>query len=117
MYENPLTTDLSKMDLSEVTPILENFSKFQNGVTYTTTKAFRAMWYDEETSVTLNQESGYHFLTNSEYQVAMNYNGKLSMFINCGECGREDFEQNFEDDGSGCEGCNQIIKDLKDCEQ
>jgi formylmethanofuran dehydrogenase subunit E len=119
MYENPLTNDLSKMDLDEVTPILANFNEFQNGVERSTTKAFKAMWYDEETTVTLNQESGYHFLTNSDYQVAMNYDGKLSMFISCGECGREEFEQDWdlENGKTTCEGCKQIVKDLLECEQ
>ena len=107
-----LTTDISKMDLSEVTDML---TAFQQG---NTTKAFRAMWYDEGTIPTLNEESGYCFLTNSDYQVAM-MNGSLSMFISCGECGREEFEQDrdLENGKTTCEGCKQIVKDLLECEQ
>ncbi len=117
MYENPLTTDISKMDLSEVTPMLTAYQE-EN-----TTRAFRAMWIDDGTIPTLNQESGYCFLTNEEYQVAMNYDGKLSMFINCGECGREDFEQDWvwtykdNHDSSKCEGCKKVVKMLKECEE
>tara|TARA_X000001036_G_C20312964_1_gene657205 strand:- start:181 stop:534 length:354 start_codon:yes stop_codon:yes gene_type:complete len=117
MYENPLTTDISKMDLSEVTPMLTAYQE-EN-----TTRAFRAMWIDDGTIPTLNQESGYCFLTNEEYQVAMMNDGKLSMFINCGECGREDFEQDWvwtykdNHDSSKCEGCKEVVKMLKECEE
>ena len=112
--ENYLTTDISKMDLSEVTDMLTAYQQ-EN-----TTTAFKAMWYDEETIPTLNQESGYCFLTNSEYQVAMMNEGKLSMFINCGECGREDFEQDWTYEQRvlnskvvyppTCKGCQEVIK-------
>lgn len=114
MYEDPLTSDISKMDLSEVTPMLTAYQE-EN-----TTRAFKAMWCDEGTIPTLNQESGYYFLTNDEYQVAMNYDdGKLSMFISCPECGREEFEQDWdlENGKTTCEGCKQIVKDLLECEE
>jgi formylmethanofuran dehydrogenase subunit E len=77
------------------------------------------MWYDEDTIPTLNQESGYCFLTNSDYQVAMMNEGKLSMFINCGECGREEYEQDWdlENGKTTCEGCKEVVKMLKECEQ
>jgi formylmethanofuran dehydrogenase subunit E len=112
-YESPLTTDISKMDLSEVTEMLSAYQE-EN-----TTRAFKAMWYDEDTIPTLNQESGYCFLTNSDYQVAMMNEGMLSMFINCGECGREEFEQEWdlENGKTTCEGCQEIVKQLKECEQ
>ena len=114
-----LTTDISKMDLSEVTDML---TAFQQG---NTTKAFKAMWYDEGTIPTLNEESGYCFLTNSDYQVAM-MNGSLSMFISCGECGREDeqdwtYEERIIESKKvyppTCEGCQQIVKDIKESNQ
>jgi|APSaa5957512535_1039671.scaffolds.fasta_scaffold10421_4 hypothetical protein len=117
MYESPLTTDISKMNLSEVTEMLTAFQQ-EN-----TTRAFKAMWYDEDTIPTLNQESGYCFLTNSDYQVAMMNEGILSMFINCSECGREDFEQDWiwtyknDHDSSTCEGCKEVVKMLKECEE
>tara|TARA_R110000824_G_scaffold277381_1_gene465602 strand:+ start:46 stop:384 length:339 start_codon:yes stop_codon:yes gene_type:complete len=112
MYENPLTTDISKMDLSEVTNMLTAYQE-EN-----TTRAFEAMWIDDGTIPTLNQESGYCFLTNEEYQVAMNYEGVLSMFISCGECGREDFEQDWQgSQESKCEGCKEVVKMLKECEE
>jgi formylmethanofuran dehydrogenase subunit E len=113
-YESPLTTDISKMDLSEVTEML---NAYQNQG-FKTTPAFKAMWIDEDTIPTLNQESGYCFLTNSEYQVSMMNEGMLSMFINCGECGREEFEQEWdlENGKTTCEGCKEVVKMLKECE-
>ena len=112
--ENYLTTDISKMDLSEVTEML---TAYQNE---TTTPAFKAMWYDDETIPTLNQESGYTFLTNSDYQVAMMNEGKLSMFINCRECGREEYEQEWIETRPRkptCEGCEEVVKKLRECEK
>ena len=114
--ENYLTTDISKMDLSEVTRLLNAYQR-EN-----TTTAFKALWYDEETIPTLNQESGYCFLTNSEYQVAMMNEGMLSMFINCGECGAEEFEQEWVShmgkiESIPCEGCQEIVKQLRECEK
>ena len=99
-----LTTDISKMDLSGVTEMLTAFQQ-EN-----TTPLFKAMWYNEDTVPTLNEESGYCFLTNSDYQVSMMNEGKLSMFLNCSECGKEDFEQDWEVDFKGsqtCHGCEE----------
>jgi transcription initiation factor TFIIIB Brf1 subunit/transcription initiation factor TFIIB len=44
--------------------------------------------------------------------------GMLSMFINCGECGREEFEQEWdlENGKTTCEGCKEVVKMLKECE-
>ncbi len=116
MYENPLTTDISKMDLSEVTELLAAY-QYEN-----TTRAFRAMWCDDGTIPTLNQESGYCFLTNDEYQVAMiePSTNKLSMFISCPECGREDLERDWLSINQfelKCEGCKECVKMLRECEE
>jgi len=116
MYENPLTTDISKMDLSEVTPMLTAYQE-EN-----TTRAFKAMWCDDGTIPTLNQESGYCFLTNDEYQVAMiePSTNVLSMFISCPECGQEEMERDWLGINQWylkCKGCRQIVKDLLECEE
>jgi hypothetical protein len=43
---------------------------------------------------------------------------KLSMFINCGECGREEFEQDWLGRAKNkCEGCNEVVKMLRECEE
>tara|TARA_R110002012_G_scaffold118071_2_gene266214 strand:- start:555 stop:926 length:372 start_codon:yes stop_codon:yes gene_type:complete len=123
MYKNTLTTDISKMDLSEVTPMLTAYQEDN------TTPAFRAMWCYDGTIPTLNQESGYCFLTNEEFQAAMiePSTGKLSMFISCPECGREDLERDWiwtyksdskhDYDSTKCEGCKEVRKMLKECEE
>ena len=113
--ESYLTTDLGDMNLDEVVDMLKSFQE-QN-----TTPAFKAMWYGTPTP-TLNKESGYCFLTNEECQVAMMNEGKLSMFINCGECGAEEFEQEWVShmgkiESIPCEGCQEIVKMLRECEQ
>jgi len=105
-----LTTDISKMNISEVTDMLRAYQEER------TTNLFKAMWYDEGTQPTLNEDSGYCFLTNSDYQVAMMYGKTLSIFCNCGECGNEDLEQDFTVQDS-CEGCKEIAKDIKESNQ
>jgi len=109
------------MDLSEVTDMLRAYQEER------TTNLFKSSWYDEETIPTLNEESGYCFLTNSDYQVAMMNEDKLSMFISCSECGREEFEQDWTYEERiieskkvyppTCEGCKQIVKDIKESNQ
>jgi len=118
MTDSYLTSDISKMDLSEVTEML---NAYQNQG-FKTTPAFKSMWYDEDTKPTTNLESGYTFLTNSEYQVAMMNEGILSMFMNCGECGAEEFEQEWVShmgkiESIPCEGCQEIVKMLRECEK
>lgn len=53
-----------------------------------------------------NKDSGYVFLTNSEYQVAMMNGDKLELWYYCGNCGHE----GFAGDCDLCEdGCNQCM--------
>jgi len=104
-----LTTDISKMNISEVTEMLNAYQEDK------VTNLFKSSWYDKGTVPTLNEESGYCFLTNEDYQVGMMYNETLSMFLNCGECGNEEFEQEFKVQDT-CDGCKQIVQDIKDSE-
>ena len=57
--------------------------------------------------VMFNTESGYVFLTNSEYQVAMMNGVELENFYVCPECGREGFGYLFEKNAN-CKGCREI---------
>jgi len=41
---------------------------------------------------------------------------RLTMFLNCGECGNEGLENEFEV-VDNCEGCKDILKDIKESNQ
>jgi len=84
---------------------------------------FKASWDDTGSKVVMNNQSGYVFLTNEEYQVAMIKDDKLTMFLTCHECGREDLENDWDwtyknnEDSSKCQGCKDIMKDIKESNQ
>jgi hypothetical protein len=63
-------------------------------------------------TIMMNQNSGYVFLTNSNYEVAMMNGDKLEIWYNCPECGYEGFKEDFED--TDCEGCREILKPTTD---
>ena len=117
MSDNYLTEDITDIPLHEVVPLLTALDKWRNGeVHMTTTKMFQASWYDQGTKVAMNNQSGYVFLTNEDFQVAMIDMERLTMFLNCGECGNEGLENEFEVVDS-CEGCKDILKDIKESNQ
>ena len=97
-------------------PLLTALEAYRSGSTIAATKMFQAAWYDEKTHIAMNNQSGYTFLTNEDYQVAMLENEKLTMFLNCGECGNEGLEGEFEVVDS-CQGCKDIMKDIKESNQ
>ena len=68
-------------------------------------------FYGEDVKPMMNMQSGYVFLTNSEYQVAMMNGDKLESFYSCPECGFEGFEDELIDDGNDC--CREYIKEIE----
>lgn len=72
---------------------------------------------DDEVTAAMNRNSGYVFLTNSDYQIAMEEDGKLESFYNCPECGAEGLFaeiENLDDHQSGNAGeCRRWIKDVR----
>jgi len=63
-------------------------------------------FYEEEVECVMNKNSGYVFLTNSEYQVSMMNGDKLEIWHHCGNCGHEGF---YEDCQLNEDGCNECI--------
>ncbi|PZM77294.1 MAG: hypothetical protein DKM50_13355 [Candidatus Margulisiibacteriota bacterium] len=53
-------------------------------------------FWGEEVSIMMNMNSGYVFLTNSEYQVAMMNGDKLESWYTCTNCGHEGFAEDME---------------------
>lgn len=58
-----------------------------------------------------NKNSGDVFLTNDDYQVAMESEGHLVSFYSCPECGAEGFYQELIDDENEC--CVEYLRGLK----
>lgn len=58
-----------------------------------------------------NMKSGEVFLTNSEYQVAMEADGKLESWYSCPICGHEGFLEDMDHDDEGSE-CKEYYQDL-----
>jgi hypothetical protein len=52
---------------------------------------------DDQVTVAFNYQSGFVFLTNSDYQSAMLHDGKLETFYICPICGAEGFVNEVQD--------------------
>ena len=72
----------------------------------------KTRFFDSEgVHVMFNMNSGYVFLTNSEYQVAMLNGDKLEDFFTCPICGHEGFLEDMvhgEDDHE----CQEYLQDI-----
>jgi len=64
---------------------------------------------DDGVKIMMNMNSGYVFLTNSDFQVAMMNDDKLESFYSCPECGNEGFADGIGlDTETGlCENCKE----------
>jgi hypothetical protein len=65
-------------------------------------------FYDEEVHPMFNKCSGFVFLTNSEYQVALMNGDSLESFYSCPECGYEGFLDEMKE-GNDC--CIEWLKE------
>jgi len=63
---------------------------------------------DEEVTIMMNKNSGYVFLTNSEFQVAMMNGDKLESFYTCFNCGNEGFKDDMLSKGK-CDQCGEEV--------
>ena len=64
----------------------------------------------DEVTIMFNVQSGYVFLTNSDFQVAMMNGDKLEMWYNCPECGTEGFQEDidFNPEQYRCKDCCEV---------
>lgn len=105
--EEIVTSDLSKfgfIELKQVEALIREWR--EHGLP----KDF----YDNEVTIAFNTNSGYVFLTNSEYQAAMlTDDGKLELWHNCPQCGHEGFLEDMEH-GKDDKDCQEYLKDIKE---
>ena len=79
---------------------------------------------DENVRPAFNTESGYVFLVNEDFQVAMmngdlDSGGKLEIWHTCARCGNEGFdgdEYRFKDGDDGCSECRDMDDDEEEDE-
>ena len=55
----------------------------------------------------MNTSSGWVFLTNGEYEVAMMNGDKLERLYRCGNCGHEGFKNEFICNDEDCSECKE----------
>jgi hypothetical protein len=93
------TTDLAEFgytERKEMTRLLNEWNEF----------GLPEGFYKDEVRVMFNKNSGYVFLTNSDYQTAMMNGNKLEVWFNCPNCGHEGFAEDCQiDDENQC--CNE----------
>ena len=75
------------------------------------TQGFPEGFEDDGVTVAMNTNSGFVFLTNAEYQVAMLNGEALESFYSCPECGHEGFRDEMAHDG-GPE-CRRFLREIK----
>lgn len=92
------TTDLSDFGIRELKMLHDLIGAYiDQGVP----DGFR---YDEVVPM-MNKNSGYVFLTNSEYQAAMLNGSRLEIWNSCPNCGHEGFEEDCHLIEDGCNNC------------
>lgn len=100
------TTDLSEFgyrELNELEIILKAWR------THGLPKDFN----NDEVVPMFNMHSGYVFLTNGDYQVAMESSGKLYSFYSCPECGEEGSIEEIENH-SNDKNCKEYLESIKE---
>lgn len=63
-------------------------------------------FFNERVTVAFNKNSGYVFLTNEEFQVAMLNGSKLESWYFCPNCGNEGFKEDCCLTEDGCDACD-----------
>ena len=62
-------------------------------------------FYADEVIPMMNINSGYVFLTNSDFQCAVLNGDSLELWYNCNNCGHEGFKEDCELTEDGCKEC------------
>lgn len=98
-----------------VTSDLAKFGSRERKMTEDLLKAWREQglpedFYDDGVTVSMNMNSGYVFLTNSDYQVAMLNDDKLESFYSCPEDGVEGFKEDLLEEGNDC--CKKYLEEI-----
>ncbi len=107
---DPLTTNLADFGTRERHELIELFTAWENS-------GLPDDFYDDEVVPAFNRDSGYVFLTNSDYQVCMVADGKLESWYTTPYNGYEgfldDLVQEYRDDPDNWEEEDvEFLRDL-----
>lgn len=92
---NVYEADLSQFGYRELKEVAELLNKYlDSDITI------------DRLSVGFNNESGYVWLQDEDYNIYMLNGENLEQFFNCPECGHEGFKEEFE--GRDCGECQRI---------
>jgi hypothetical protein len=107
MTQETTTTDISKFGSRERLMLVEILTAWCN-------QGLPEDFENDEVTPMMNMNSGYVFLSNSDFQVAMMNGDKLERWYTCGECGHEGFAEDCKLNEDGCNECNPLDKDGKE---
>lgn len=98
-----------------VTSDLSEFGSREREMAEELLKAWREQGLPEDfngdkVTVNMNKNSGFVFLSNSDYQVAMMNGDDLESFYSCPQCGHEGFKDEMGHDGNS--DCEEYLKDI-----
>lgn len=99
-----VTTDLSEFGQRELKIAGELLTAYKSDNDNT------KLFYGENVNVGFNKNSGYVFLTDDNYNVAVMENGKLVDFLSCPNCGHEGNSSEFLDHAESC--CKEFYEEL-----
>ena len=91
--ETTITTDLSKFGSRERDLLIELLTAWQE-------HGLPDDFDDDEVVPTFNMNSGYVFLTNANYEVAMMNGDTLESWYSCPQCGHEGFKEDMGHEGN-----------------
>jgi hypothetical protein len=68
-------------------------------------------FHEKGLTTMFNRNSGFVFLTNDDFQVAMMNGENLEMYYTCPECGEKGFKEDLEKSLNKC--CEEYLKELQ----
>ena len=99
------TEDLSKMGYRELDMVGDLLKA------YKTDRDHTEFFDDDGVRPGFNTHSGYVFLTNNNYDVAMMNGWYLEDWFSCPYCGHEGFKEDMEHEPES-EGCTEYLKEI-----
>jgi hypothetical protein len=102
--DNPVVTDLAQFGYRERKMAAELLTASVN-------QGFPEGFSDEGVTLAMNMNSGYVFLTNEDYDVAMMNGDKLEMWHNCPYCGHEGFKEDMAHEPKAAD-CTEYLQQI-----
>lgn len=101
--ETIVTLDLGKFGARERAMAVKIFTLWER-------QGLPEDFYEDGITLCFNQDSGYVFLSNEDFQVCMPSNGRLESFYSCPECGHEGFAYQMAHGKN--DGCQEYLESI-----